>query len=263
MRTTASQERSLKRSHDAGRPPGGVSGRDVLALSVPSPMLPTAPLVIALVGLALEARIAAGPDVLVVCYEEGRETLDSIETAIRSGCRSIISFGIAGALAPGLRPGDLLVASAVIDRQTIRPTDAAWSDRLLKMIPGSSYVPILGVDAPIVDPGSKRELHRTVGAAAVDMESHVVARLAQDHRLAFAALRVVIDPAHRPIPDAAVAGIGRARTPDVPTVLRELMAKPSQTIALARLGLDLLIARSSLLHVRQLLDARFHHLDSN
>ena len=60
--------------------------------------------VIALVGLAFEARIAAGPGVLVVC--RGRETADLLRLAIGAGCRSIISFGVAGGLAPDLLPGD-------------------------------------------------------------------------------------------------------------------------------------------------------------
>src|SRR5215468_9965543 len=40
--------------------------------------------VIALVGLAFEARIAAGPGVLVVC--RGRETADLLQLAISAGC---------------------------------------------------------------------------------------------------------------------------------------------------------------------------------
>src|SRR5579872_5516273 len=56
--------------------------------------------VIALVGLAFEARIAAGPGVLVIC--RGRETPDLLRLAIGAGCRSIISFGVAGGLAPEL-----------------------------------------------------------------------------------------------------------------------------------------------------------------
>src|SRR5262249_56759578 len=59
--------------------------------------------VIALVGLAFEARIAAGLGVLVVC--RGCETSDLPRLAISAGCRSIISFGVAGGLAPDLIPG--------------------------------------------------------------------------------------------------------------------------------------------------------------
>jgi hypothetical protein len=39
---------------------------------------------------------------------------------------------------------------------------------------------------------------------AADMESHLVARLADSHGLSFAAVRVVIDPADRAVPPAAL-----------------------------------------------------------
>ena len=77
--------------------------------------------VIALVGLTFEARIAAGPGVLVVC--RGRETADLLRLAIGAGCSSIISFGVAGGLAPDLIPGDCVVAFAIIDYLAVRPTD--------------------------------------------------------------------------------------------------------------------------------------------
>src|SRR5262249_34918944 len=112
--------------------------------------------VIALVGLAFEARIAAGPDVLVVCHKSGRDLADLVRNAIRSGCRSMISFGIAGGLAPDLRPGDWVVASAILGCQRIWPTDPAWSNTLLRAVPGSRYAPILGVDAPVAEPAPKR-----------------------------------------------------------------------------------------------------------
>jgi adenosylhomocysteine nucleosidase len=213
--------------------------------------------VIALVGLALEARMAAGPNVLVVCHNQGQEPTNLIKNAIRAGCRGIISFGIAGGLAPGLRPGDWIVASAVTDQQRTWITDAAWSARMLQMIPGSSYSPILGIDAPVADPSTKRELYRATEAAAVDMESHVVARLAGSYGLAFAALRVIIDPVERLIPNAALVGLDRTGNIAFGDILRGLLGSPCETIALARLGCDFLIARNRLAQVRHLLASGF------
>jgi adenosylhomocysteine nucleosidase len=154
-------------------------------------------IVIAFVGMAFEAKIAAGPGVLVVCRSARRELATVAAGAARQGYRGIISFGVAGGLASNLRPGDWVVASAVLESQTVRATDAAWSGKLLDVIAGASYAPIVGVDSPIAEPAMKRELHRMTGAAAVDMESHVVARLAAAHGLAFAAVRVIVDPADR------------------------------------------------------------------
>src|SRR6204780_2931289 len=90
--------------------------------------------VIALVGMAFEAKIAAGPGVLVVCRNSRRELASVAESAARQGYRGIISFGVAGGLDSSLRTGDWVVASAVLESQIARATDPAWSRRLLNVI---------------------------------------------------------------------------------------------------------------------------------
>jgi hopanoid-associated phosphorylase len=211
------------------------------------------PIVIALVGMAFEAKIAAGPGVLVVCRNASSDLEAVAERAARQGYRGIISFGVAGGLASNLRTGDWVVASHILESQSTRPTDAAWSSSLLDVIEGASYAPILGVDAPVAEPTVKRDLHRTTGAAAVDMESHVVARLAAAHGLAFAAIRVIVDPADRAIPPAALLGMGPDGGADIWAVIRNVIARPSQISLLIRLAIDAFAARAELLRVRRLL----------
>jgi hopanoid-associated phosphorylase len=218
---------------------------------------PSGRTVIAFVGMAFEAKIAAGPGVLVVCRSARRELEAATESAARQGYRGIISFGVAGGLASGLRAGDWVVASAVHESQTIRETDASWSSRLLEAIAGARYAPIVGVDAPVTEPAIKREMHINTGAAAVDMESHVVSRLAAKHRLAFAAARVIVDPAERAVPHAALMGMGLDGRADIPAMLRNLLARPSQLSPLARIAIDALAARAELQRVRRLLGPYF------
>ena len=215
------------------------------------------PIVIAFVGMAFEAKIAAGPGVLVVCRNNRRDLATVAGNAARKGYRGIISFGVAGGLAANLRTGDWVVASHVLESQVTRSTDAAWSNSLLEVIAGASYAPILGVDAPVAEPTMKRDLHRATGAAAVDMESHVVARLAAAHGLAFAAMRVIVDPADRAIPPAAVLGMGRDGGADIWALVRNLVAHPSQLSLLARVAADAITARAELLRVRRLLGPHF------
>jgi hopanoid-associated phosphorylase len=224
-------------------------------------ILPAARHVIALVGMAFEARIAAGPGVLVICRDQDREVAASLDRAIKRGCRSLISFGVAGGLAPHLCPGDWIVASSIVDAQTTCQTDQAWSGKMLEMIPGASYAPIVGVDAPITEPKAKRQLHVDTGAAAVDMESHHVARLATAHGLSFAAVRVVIDPAHRVVPEAALAGMRPDGGTSILAVLRNLVARPSQLSDLLRIAVDAYSARSALLRARRMLGPSFGGLD--
>jgi adenosylhomocysteine nucleosidase len=215
------------------------------------------PIVIAFVGMAFEAKIAAGPGVLVVCRNNRRDLAAVAGNAARKGYRGIISFGVAGGLAANLRTGDWVVASHVLESQVTRSTDAAWSNSLLEVIAGASYAPILGVDAPVAEPTMKRDLHRATGAAAVDMESHVVARLAAAHGLAFAAMRVIVVPADRAIPPAAVLGMGRDGGADIWALVRNLVAHPSQLSLLARVAADAITARAELLRVRRLLGPHF------
>jgi hopanoid-associated phosphorylase len=217
--------------------------------------------VIALVGMDFEARIAAGPGVLVICRNMENGVANSLALAIKRGYRSLISFGVAGGLAPHLRPGDWNVASSIIDAQRKCPTDQVWSKKLLEIIPGAGYAPIAGVDAAITAPGAKRRMHEETGAAVVDMESHHVARLAPAHGLSFAAVRVVIDPAHRAVPEAALAGMLPSGGTSVTAVIRKLIARPSQLSALLRIAIDAYAARSALLRVRRLLGPGFGRLD--
>jgi adenosylhomocysteine nucleosidase len=218
-------------------------------------------LVIAFVGLAFEARIAAAPGVEVVCRTAGSELEDVADSAVRHGYRGMISFGVAGGLASHLRAGDWVVASSIRESHTVRATDAVWSRKLLGMIDGAIHAPIVGVDTPVAEPARKRELHRTTGAAAVDMESHVAARVAAKHKLAFAAVRVVVDPAHRTVPPAALIGMRPDGRANVSAVVRDLVARPSQISRLARVAADAFAARSAMVRVRRRLGPHFGLID--
>jgi adenosylhomocysteine nucleosidase len=218
-------------------------------------------LVVAFVGLAFEARIAAAPGVLVVCRTAGSELEAVADTAVRQGYRGMISFGVAGGLASHLRAGDWVVASAIRESQTVRPTDAVWSRKLLGLISGAIHAPIVGVDDAVAHPAKKRELYKATGAVAVDMESHVVARVAAEHKLSFAAVRVVVDPAHREVPPAALIGMRPDGRANVAAVLRDVIARPSQLGALARVTLDAFAARSAMTRVRRRLGPHFGLLD--
>lgn len=216
--------------------------------------------VIAFVGLAFEARIAAGPGVHVLCRTAESEFEAVADRAVRQGYRGMISFGVAGGLAAHLRAGDWVVASAIRESQTVRATDAGWSRKLLGAIAGAIHAPIVGVDSPVAEPAKKRELHKTTGAAAVDMESHLMARIAAEHKLAFAAVRVVVDPVHRTVPPAALLGMRPDGRANVFAVMRDLIARPSQLSPLARVALDALAARTAMVRVRRQLgpDFRLH-----
>jgi hopanoid-associated phosphorylase len=206
-----------------------------------------------LVGLQFEARIAAAPGVLVVCRGAEADVARSIQQAVHAGCRKIFSFGVAAGLDPALRAGDCIIANEISDASGRYPADSLWSRKLLRVISGARTGCIAGIDAIVSDPAAKLELHRRTGAVAADMESHIVARVAADHGVGFAAIRVVLDPAHRMLPEAALAAAGANGAVDTASLARAVLARPSQLAALSRLALDAYAARRSLVKLRRLL----------
>ncbi|MEA3070521.1 MAG: hypothetical protein QOD29_1967, partial [Alphaproteobacteria bacterium] len=85
--------------------------------------------VIAVTSLSLEARIASGPGVSVICSQAG-QLVACLEAAIDRAL-GIISFGVAGGLAPDLKPGDWVIGTGVRAGQKWFPTDQRWARRLL------------------------------------------------------------------------------------------------------------------------------------
>ncbi len=210
--------------------------------------------VVAVTCLSLEARIAQGPGVSVLC-DQSSHLQAALEAAITHGVEGIISFGIAGGLAPHLAAGDWIVASAVRAGADVIATDRAWAQNLLAAIPNAVHAEVVGSDALVMDPLQKKHLHAQTGAAAVDMESHIAAKIAFAHRVPFAACRVIIDAAHRTLPPAAAVGLRPDGTPDVRAVFRSVLQKPSQLPHLVRTALDERIARRALRSGRKQLGA--------
>jgi adenosylhomocysteine nucleosidase len=219
--------------------------------------------VIIVVGLAFEARIAAGPGVHVICSGDGRNLAAKLTAAIAEsrtlvrGCPGIISFGVAGGLAPDLSPGTCVVGSAVISGSERMPISAEWSRKLLKTIPDAVSGILLGVPKPIANPDEKRALYLETGAIAVDMESHIVASVGLAHEIPVAAIRVITDPAKRALPASAVAAMRANGTTNIGAMLRSVLKRPRELPALLQTALDARAARAALVRGRSLLGPAF------
>lgn len=236
------------------------------------------PRFVAVTGLAFEARIVAGPGVTVVCGGGQIQLRRSLEAAIRKGCHGVFSFGIAGGLAPHLKPGACVVARNIISENGRYPSDSAWAQSLIGMVQGRtarfvalqdvSFGDIMGSEVPVASVDVKRKLHQQTGAVAVDMESHVAARIAVEHRVPFAAFRVITDPSDRALPPAALVATNAAGGVDFQAIARSLIEHPKQMSTLFRLALDSWAARRALVPSRRFLgpnlglpDLREHLLD--
>jgi adenosylhomocysteine nucleosidase len=220
--------------------------------------------VIAATGLCAEARIAArSGSVRAVAGGGDTARLEELVRQLAAqGGEAILSFGIAAGLAPQCSAGACLIGHEVVYQGCTYSADPAWTTSIKKLIGKADLVRIAGVDRPLVRPSEKQALHQASSAAAADMESHVVARLAAVFALPFAVLRVIVDPAELELPPAALAGMRADGRLDVGAVLASLVRRPRQLPGLIRLAGDACRARAALLHCSDLLGSRlgFHDL---
>lgn len=218
--------------------------------------------VIAVCGLKAEAKLAAGPGIIVMPGGGASWALELALNQIAPHARALVSFGIAGGLHPGLEPGACLIASQVVcPLGATYDADPAWRDALAAALGGAPVATFAGVDTPLAGIDGKRALHDETGAMIVDMESHIVARVARSKNLPFAAIRVVADPAGRQLPHAATVGMRADGSVDIAAVLRSLARDPRQVPSLIRTALDARAAFAGLLRSRQMLPASLGFID--
>jgi adenosylhomocysteine nucleosidase len=207
--------------------------------------------VISVTGLAFEARIAADCHTHAVC--DGSSLKESLVSAITGDCCGLISFGIAGGLSPDLPAGTCIVGSKIVSEAIQITTDESWSRALLQLIPEAIHGTIAGANTAVAHPETKRSLHMRTGALAVDNESHVVAIVAAARGLPMAAVRVIMDPATRQLPAAALASVRADGTINLTALIHSIMKRPSDLPMLLGTAIDALIGFAELVRCRQLL----------
>ncbi|MGH6956497.1 MAG: hypothetical protein ACREEW_07525 [Caulobacteraceae bacterium] len=218
--------------------------------------------VLAVVGLRREARIAAPARALVGGGQAAKLAAD-LESELAKGVDGVISFGLCGALAPGLKPGDLVLGESVIFAGERFDADRDWTARLASKLPGARIGPLAHAQGPVATPSDKAALRTTTDAIAVDMESGLAARLAFANDIPFVALRAVSDAADRALAPAAQVGLGPDGRPALGAVMASLIAQPSQIAALIRTALEAEAAFRNLAAARRRLAADFARLSAS
>ncbi|MGH7114388.1 MAG: hypothetical protein ACREE9_07820 [Stellaceae bacterium] len=199
-------------------------------------------------GLAAEAKIAraAGYSVVVGAGHRGR-TAALVEDAVRRA-NCLVSFGIAGALAPDLRAGDVVISTEVVagDRRWRAPEP--FRGRVAELARGidARDGPVLGAAAILATTAEKRRAWSETGALAVDLESDVVARIAASAGIPFVVIRTIADTALRELPPAALIPLAEDGTPQLAQVLGSVLRRPRQFAALVGLARETRTALSAL-----------------
>jgi len=214
--------------------------------------------VIAVVGLAREARIARRAKVTTVVGAGDSALLEQrLAWAIAKGATGIVSFGIAGALAPLLQPGDVIVATHVVHGEAHYRTDPRWSEIMREKLPGAHSVVLAGHDQIVSNVYGKRRLFAETGAHAVDMESHVAARLAWRLRIPFVALRTISDPSVKGLPPAALEPLSESGKPKLRRILASVAGDFGQIGDLIATGRESSRAFAALTRARKALGVQF------
>jgi len=201
---------------------------------------------VAVTGMQREARLLRGRCEAIVAGSNNAALEARIEAAIERGVRSLLSFGVCGALSRELAVGSVVVGSEIVCHNERRRADEAWANALAGACDARAGA-VAGTDSILLTEDSKAALHRQTGAMAADMESHIVARVANERRLPFAVLRAVSDSAHHTLPPAAAFGLNTDGEIDYSAVMLSLLDEPSQLRALMRTARDTNIAMKALL----------------
>jgi len=208
--------------------------------------------ILAVTGLAKEAEIVGVADVVAVAGGGDAALADKLN-ALHGDIRGVISIGLAGALSPHLKVGDVVIADRVLTGAETWDCHEGWRVRLMSRLPQAHQGQIFGSDVIIEQPETKSGLHDATGALAVDMESQVAARFASARDLPFAVLRVISDDASHVLPPAALVAMKPDGGIALGRVLGSILKRPGQVPALVRTARSSNRAFAELLRCRDLL----------
>ena len=197
--------------------------------------------------------VVASPREGVFCILSGvgaRCASESARKLFERGVDRLVSWGCAGALAPDLCPGDLLLPAVVIASNRRRwPLDEDWRMRLKREVGESCRLrqgPLYTSESPVTTKTARKRLHENTGAIAVDMESGAIAEFAARQGIPAVALRAVADSCETEIPGSIGDSLGKDGSIDRRVLLRKLLVRPSEWTKTIRLVREFRTACSTL-----------------
>lgn len=147
----------------------------------------------------------------------------------------VLLVGFAGAMAPSLRAGQIVMADRVIDDHGQAVAFDPWPD-IERLVEADQRGVLLSRSQPLLHRSEKVDAQRRFGAVAVDMESAAVARACKQRRLPLCVVRTISDTADQSLPPGVMDladRLGRARPG---AVLGYLLTRPWMALTLARLA---------------------------
>jgi adenosylhomocysteine nucleosidase len=171
------------------------------------------------------------------------------QALVDAGASALMTFGMAGGLDPALKPGSVVIPCELLSSEGARyAASRAWREQVAAAVSPLRAVTegnLLTSTHAIDTPADKAAAFRNTGAAAVDMESAAVAKIAAQHNLPFIAVRVIVDTAADMLPRAVVAA-SRAGRVQLARLIGGLILAPREIASLVRLAQRYRIAMRSL-----------------
>ncbi len=150
----------------------------------------------------------------------------------------MICSGLAGALRPNIAVGDVVVQSG--DAALVQTAESALKEREIPFHAG----PLVTVSSPVLTPGERRDLAKTSGAIAVDMESQTIAALCRERGIPCLAMKGVSDG----IDDDLSPILGGFDIINIPRIARHVLSRPGTWPLAARLARHSYVAANHLGH---------------
>ena len=212
------------------------------------------------VALAAEARALGAPrgpgpctlsdGTLLAVSGMGPAAAASARSLLAAGAGALACCGLAGALAPGLRTGAILLPAEVISSTgAVLPTDEHWrthAARALAALEPHAAGRLLTSERALGTPADKSAAHERTGALAVDMESAFVAEEARQRGCAFLCARVILDEADDAVPPVLLAAADRGGAVRPLRLITALLRSPGELASVLHLARRYRRAQASL-----------------
>jgi len=153
-------------------------------------------------GFSFLTGSLGGRRIVLVASGMGRGRTGHAAATLVEGFRpsTLLSTGLAGALQPDLRPGEIILGEQILDQTSSDSRLLLSSPPLLRLARETAETlrlphrqgTLLTSARILIEPEEKRDAGRS-GALAADLESAAVAQIAFQARLPFLAIRVVSD----------------------------------------------------------------------
>ena len=196
------------------------------------------------------------PELYVFCAGMGAHNASQAAQAlIAAEVDALVSWGVAGALDPGLVSGDTVLPVQVRDsEQHVYTADHAWHAALKSRLGQQQLFAdgtILSVHDVQHDVRSKSDLHQATQAMAVDMESAAVARVALNANKPFVVVRTIFDSVSMRIPASSTNATDQYGQVSIPKLITGLIRKPAEVLQYPQMIGSFAKAKKSLLRVAE------------